>query len=146
MGMPIAISLGRRVVILVATFVLFLGAVLCATASSFESHLAARMLLGFAAGQSESVVPMIIQVNSWFRRIWNQRNGVGDPLPSRAIERVFHSANNSDCRQCGFGPLCKSYCCDTLSRMVVRTRSDTRRLSIRRIHLSTTRNEVSPTT
>lgn len=63
MGMPIAISLGRRVVILVATLILLIGAILCATASSFESHLAARVMLGFAAGQSESVVPMIIQVS-----------------------------------------------------------------------------------
>jgi len=70
MGMPVALSLGRRVVILVATFVLLIGAILCATASSFESHLAARVVLGFAAGQSESVVPMVIQVSG-------DLNGIG---------------------------------------------------------------------
>ncbi|KEF52430.1 uncharacterized protein A1O9_11671 [Exophiala aquamarina CBS 119918] len=62
LGMPIAIALGRRVVILVAALVLMIGAILCATGSSFEMHLVARVLLGFAAGQGESVVPMIIQV------------------------------------------------------------------------------------
>lgn len=61
-GMPIAIAVGRRVVLLVATVLLLLGAILCATAKSFELHLAARILLGIAAGQSESVGPMIIQV------------------------------------------------------------------------------------
>ena len=60
--MPIAIAVGRRVVLLVSTAILVISAVLCATAKSYEWHLAARMVLGLAAGQSESVVPMIVQV------------------------------------------------------------------------------------
>lgn len=41
---------------------MLLGAILCARESNFEWHLGARMLLGFAAGQSEALVPMITQV------------------------------------------------------------------------------------
>lgn len=61
-GTPIAIAVGRRVVVLLSTFFLALSATLCALAPTHEAHLAARMLLGFAAGQAESIVPMIIQV------------------------------------------------------------------------------------
>ena len=60
--MPIAIAVGRRIVLLVSTAILVISAILCATAKSYEWHLAARMILGLAAGQSESVVPMIVQV------------------------------------------------------------------------------------
>ncbi|KAJ5675753.1 hypothetical protein N7462_008650 [Penicillium macrosclerotiorum] len=60
-GMPIAIAVGRRIVILSATVVLILGAVLCATAKSYEWHLGARMVLGLCAGQTEALVPMITQ-------------------------------------------------------------------------------------
>ena len=61
-GMPIAIAVGRRSVMLVATLVLLLGSILCATAKSLEWHLAARIIVGLAAGQAESVAPLIIQV------------------------------------------------------------------------------------
>ncbi|KAJ5420553.1 hypothetical protein N7465_003072 [Penicillium sp. CMV-2018d] len=60
-GMPIAIAVGRRIVLLVATTIMLLGAVLCAFATNFEWHLGARMLVGLAAGQSEALVPMITQ-------------------------------------------------------------------------------------
>ncbi|KUM59905.1 hypothetical protein ACN42_g7240 [Penicillium freii] len=60
-GMPIAIAVGRRIVLLVATTIMLLGAILCAFATNFEWHLGARMLVGLAAGQSEALVPMITQ-------------------------------------------------------------------------------------
>ncbi|OQD78874.1 hypothetical protein PENANT_c074G05115 [Penicillium antarcticum] len=60
-GMPIAIAVGRRIVLLGATAVMVIGAILCAFATNFDWHLGARMLIGFAAGQSEALVPMITQ-------------------------------------------------------------------------------------
>ncbi|KAI9035857.1 putative MFS transporter [Aspergillus affinis] len=60
-GMPLAIGIGRRIVLLGSTVVLVIGAILCATAKSFEWHLASRMVVGLAAGQSEALVPMITQ-------------------------------------------------------------------------------------
>ncbi|GLA19471.1 hypothetical protein AnigIFM62618_007582 [Aspergillus niger] len=60
-GMPIAIGIGRRIVLLASTVVLVLGSVLCATAKTYEWHLGARMVLGLAAGQSEALIPMITQ-------------------------------------------------------------------------------------
>ncbi|CAG8129169.1 unnamed protein product [Penicillium salamii] len=59
--MPLAIAVGRRVVLLVCTLILVMGTVLCITAESYEWHLGARMLIGFSAGQSEALVPMITQ-------------------------------------------------------------------------------------
>ncbi|KAK1145230.1 hypothetical protein N8T08_004383 [Aspergillus melleus] len=60
-GMPLAIGVGRRIVLLGSTVVLVVGAVLCATAKNYEWHLASRMVVGLAAGQSEALVPMITQ-------------------------------------------------------------------------------------
>ncbi|PLB44133.1 putative MFS transporter [Aspergillus steynii IBT 23096] len=60
-GMPLAIGIGRRIVILGSTAILVVGAVLCATAKNYEWHLASRMVVGLAAGQSEALVPMITQ-------------------------------------------------------------------------------------
>jgi MFS family permease len=62
-GMPLAIAVGRRLVLLVATAVMVVGAILCAFATNFEWHLGARMIIGLAAGQSEALVPMITQVS-----------------------------------------------------------------------------------
>lgn len=60
-GMPIALAVGRRIVLLGSTVILVVSAVLCACATNYEWHLAARMVLGLAAGQSEALVPMITQ-------------------------------------------------------------------------------------
>jgi MFS family permease len=59
--MPFALGVGRRVIILISTLVLVIGSVLCATAKNYEVHLAARCIVGLAAGQSEALVPMITQ-------------------------------------------------------------------------------------
>lgn len=61
--MPVAIAVGRRIVLLAFTLVLILAAVLCAKAENYEWHLGARMVLGLCAGQSEALVPMITQVD-----------------------------------------------------------------------------------
>jgi predicted MFS family arabinose efflux permease len=63
--MPFALGVGRRVIILMSTLILVAGAVLCATAKSYEVHLAARCIVGLAAGQSEALVPMITQVRAY---------------------------------------------------------------------------------
>ncbi|KAM5354630.1 hypothetical protein ACJ41O_001277 [Fusarium nematophilum] len=60
-GMPLGIAVGRRIVLLVATAIMILSAGLCAGAKNYEWHLAGRMVLGLAAGQSEALVPMITQ-------------------------------------------------------------------------------------
>ncbi|KAI0475421.1 putative MFS transporter [Xylariaceae sp. FL0804] len=60
-GMPIAYGIGRRVVLLGSTVIMILAACLCATAKNYEWHLAARMIMGLAAGQSEALVPLMTQ-------------------------------------------------------------------------------------
>lgn len=59
--MPLAIGVGRRIVFLGSTIVLVIGAGMCAASKTYEWHLACRMVIGLAAGQSESVVPMVSQ-------------------------------------------------------------------------------------
>lgn len=63
-GMPLAYAVGRRVVLLGSTIIMILAAGVAAGAQNFEWHLAARMVLGLAAGQSEALVPMITQVRN----------------------------------------------------------------------------------
>ncbi|KAL3471161.1 major facilitator superfamily domain-containing protein [Aspergillus californicus] len=60
-GMPLAIGIGRRIVLLGSTVVLVFGAVLCAVQKNYDWHLAARCVVGLAAGQSEALVPMVTQ-------------------------------------------------------------------------------------
>ncbi|KAJ9657924.1 hypothetical protein H2198_004007 [Neophaeococcomyces mojaviensis] len=60
-GMPLAVAVGRRSVMLGSTIILVVSAILCSTAKNYEWHLAARSVLGLAAGQSEALVPLIVQ-------------------------------------------------------------------------------------
>ncbi|KAL4812255.1 major facilitator superfamily domain-containing protein [Aspergillus spinulosporus] len=60
-GMPLAIGVGRRIVLLASTLILVIGAVLCATQKNYEWHLWSRCAVGLAAGQSEALVPMVTQ-------------------------------------------------------------------------------------
>ncbi|KAL2816525.1 major facilitator superfamily domain-containing protein [Aspergillus granulosus] len=60
-GMPLAIGIGRRIVLLASTVVLVVGAIVCALEENYEWHLWARCVVGLAAGQSEALVPMITQ-------------------------------------------------------------------------------------
>jgi MFS family permease len=61
LGMPLAMAIGRRPVYLGSMIVLVIGAVLAAYARDYNWHLGARMVLGLASGQSEALVPMMIQ-------------------------------------------------------------------------------------
>ncbi|KAH5100556.1 hypothetical protein HBH71_233140 [Parastagonospora nodorum] len=58
---PLALAVGRRPVYLGSLVVLIVGALLAAYAKDYNWHLGARMVLGLAAGQSEALVPMMIQ-------------------------------------------------------------------------------------
>jgi predicted MFS family arabinose efflux permease len=71
-GMPLALAIGRRPVYLGSLAILVAAALLCAYAKDYTWHLGARMMLGFAAGQSEALVPMMIQVT----HITTNRSGV----------------------------------------------------------------------
>jgi predicted MFS family arabinose efflux permease len=61
-GMPLALAVGRRPVYLGSLIILIIAAILAAFSKDYNWHLGARMMLGFAAGQSEALVPMMIQV------------------------------------------------------------------------------------
>ncbi|KAL2070136.1 hypothetical protein VTL71DRAFT_14816 [Oculimacula yallundae] len=64
-GMPLAVAIGRRSVLLVAIAIMCASIGLCAgagtAAANYDWHLWARMMLGVAAGQSEALVPIITQ-------------------------------------------------------------------------------------
>lgn len=57
--MPIAMSVGRRPVYLFSCTLLMASALGAAYVKTYSQHLGVRMLLGFAAGQSEALVPMM---------------------------------------------------------------------------------------
>ncbi|PVH98844.1 MFS general substrate transporter [Periconia macrospinosa] len=61
LGTPLALAIGRRPVYLGSLLLLIGAAVLAAFAKNYDWHLGARMLLGLAAGQSEALIPMMIQ-------------------------------------------------------------------------------------
>ena len=61
--MPLALAVGRRPVYLLSLLILIASAVWAAYAKNYNQHLGARMFLGFAAGQSEALVPMMIQAS-----------------------------------------------------------------------------------
>lgn len=61
--MPLALAVGRRPVYLLSLLILIASAVWAAYAKDYSHHLGARMFLGFAAGQSEALVPMMIQAS-----------------------------------------------------------------------------------
>ncbi|KAK2012465.1 major facilitator superfamily transporter [Colletotrichum eremochloae] len=60
-GMPLALAIGRRPVFLGSCALAVLGSVLCGVQKGYNSHLAARMVLGLAAGQSEALCPLMVQ-------------------------------------------------------------------------------------
>ncbi|KAI8670192.1 hypothetical protein NCS55_00764300 [Fusarium keratoplasticum] len=59
LGMPLAITIGRRSVLLLATGVMLVSATLYAAVTDYGSHLAARMVLGLAAAQSEALILLL---------------------------------------------------------------------------------------
>jgi predicted MFS family arabinose efflux permease len=69
LGTPLALAVGRRPVYLGSLVLLIVAAVLAAQAKDYNWHLGARMLLGLATGQSEALVPMMIQVRTITRSV-----------------------------------------------------------------------------
>lgn len=61
-AMPLAMAVGRRPVFLTSALILTLGSIWCAASQSLDSHIAGRNILSLAAGQSEALCPLIIQV------------------------------------------------------------------------------------
>lgn len=59
--MPVAMAIGRRPVFLFSCILLSASAIGAAYVKDYNTHLAVRMVLGLAAGQSEALVPMMIQ-------------------------------------------------------------------------------------
>ncbi|KAK8159716.1 major facilitator superfamily domain-containing protein [Phyllosticta citrichinensis] len=60
-SMPLALAVGRRPVFLASTLLLFVSAILCGYANTYKYHYAARLVLGLAAGQSEALVPLMVE-------------------------------------------------------------------------------------
>jgi len=63
-AMPMAMAVGRRPVFIASALILVIGSVWCAASTSLESHIAGRDILSLAAGQSEALCPLIIQVRT----------------------------------------------------------------------------------
>lgn len=72
--MPLALAIGRRPVYLGSLIVLGGAAVLAAYSEHYSWQLGARMILGLAAGQSEALVPMMIQVRKYCRMLYPMTN------------------------------------------------------------------------
>lgn len=64
--MPLALAIGRRPLYMASLLLLVASGVLCAYAEDYNWHLGARMAVGFAAGNSEALVPMMIQVSEYY--------------------------------------------------------------------------------
>ncbi|KAF2215305.1 hypothetical protein CERZMDRAFT_105090 [Cercospora zeae-maydis SCOH1-5] len=59
--MPLAMAIGRRPIYLLSCIILIAAGIGAGYVETYEQHLGVRMILGFAAGQSEALVPMMIQ-------------------------------------------------------------------------------------
>lgn len=83
---PLAMAVGRRPVFLGSIILLVGAAILAAYAQTLRWHLGARVVLGIAAGQSEALVPMMVQVSiSVFlnKFVWQLMMLAGDLLRPR---------------------------------------------------------------
>jgi MFS family permease len=60
-SMPLALSIGRRPVFLASLLLLAVTGACCAVSKSLVSHIAGRNIMSMAAGQSEALVPMMVQ-------------------------------------------------------------------------------------
>lgn len=89
--MPLAYAVGRRSILLVSTLILCLTSALCAAAKTYEWHLAVRLVMGLAAGQSEALVPMITQV--WIRLVSGSE--ICDSLTPTMVFRNSFSCMNA---------------------------------------------------
>jgi MFS family permease len=58
--LPLAIIIGRRPIFILAAVMLAFASVGAALTKTFTAHLTARIFQGFAAGATESLLPLII--------------------------------------------------------------------------------------
>ncbi|KAJ9096312.1 hypothetical protein QFC20_006450 [Naganishia adeliensis] len=58
---PIALAVGRRPVFIFSCALLFVGCIVASQVTNYEYHLAIRIVIGFAAGQSEALVPLMLK-------------------------------------------------------------------------------------
>lgn len=58
---PLALAVGRRPVYLLSGAILFVGCIVASQNTNYDYHLAIRVVLGFAAGQSGALVPLMIK-------------------------------------------------------------------------------------
>ncbi|KAJ5645613.1 hypothetical protein N7507_011624 [Penicillium longicatenatum] len=85
-AMPWAFTIGRRPIFLASILLLLAGGVWCQCSTSLDSHIAGRVIMSLAAGQSEALAPLIIQEIhfvhergrkiGWFISIQNIASGV----------------------------------------------------------------------
>lgn len=61
-SMPVAMAIGRRPVFLFSVLLLVVAAFVCAHTNDLPSHLACQLVIAFAAGNSEALVPLMVQV------------------------------------------------------------------------------------
>lgn len=61
-GMPLALAIGRRPILLATLTILVLTGVWCACSNTMDSHLAGRNIMALATGQSEALVPTAISL------------------------------------------------------------------------------------
>lgn len=59
--MPIALAIGRRPVFIFSCALLFISCIVASQNTSYEYHLGIRIVIGFAAGQSEALVPLMLK-------------------------------------------------------------------------------------
>ncbi|KAH8179180.1 major facilitator superfamily protein [Sarocladium implicatum] len=60
-SVPLSMVIGRRPVFLFSIILLVVGGVWCAMSTSLGSHIAGRNVMSIAAGQSESLAPLMVQ-------------------------------------------------------------------------------------
>ncbi|KAK4054340.1 hypothetical protein OIO90_003573 [Microbotryomycetes sp. JL221] len=59
--MPVALAIGRRPVYIGSCVILVVACIVASFNTSYEYHLACRIIIGFAAGQSEALVPLMLK-------------------------------------------------------------------------------------
>ncbi|KAI5449080.1 hypothetical protein NCC49_005350 [Naganishia albida] len=59
--MPIALAVGRRPVFIFSCALLFVACIVASQVTNYEYHLGIRIVIGFAAGQSEALVPLMLK-------------------------------------------------------------------------------------
>lgn len=136
-SVPLALSIGRRPVFMASTILLIFSSVLCAFAKDYTWHFSARLVLGIATGQSEALVPLMVQVCSLRdSRSSIQLTGLpGNPLPPREESDVDAAVSHSNHPQCRPRPLRLPDCWGNNSSILVYFGCSTDRTAIHLVKL-----------